>query len=198
MVVNQQSGNGTFATAGGTFSLIAGRTDTILVTARDYAIKKLCFRDSVVKTHYNVNVQLDSLHYELQEVYVHQRRSLPEIDKDKSTLGQIPNTDINKEVGAMSPISALYERFSRIEQSKRKVALLEDDEKKRQVLKDLFHLYIKFDIIKLDDDAFDNFIDYCNFSGSFIKNATDYELIMAVKQKYDRYNRATSNDYYTK
>jgi len=198
MVVNQQSGNGTFAGAGGAFTITANRTDTIMITARDYAIKKICFRDSAGKSRYTVLVKLDSLHYQLPDVYVHPQRSLPEIDKDKSTLGQIPSTNINKEITATSPITALYERFSRIEQSKRKVAQLEDEEKRREILKDLFHLYIRNEIINLSDDAFDNFIDYCNFSDEFIKNATDYELIMAVKQKYDRYNRATSNDYYNR
>jgi hypothetical protein len=198
MVINHESGNGTFAAYDGTFSIVANRTDTVMITARDFAIKKLCFRDSAVKAHYIVWVRLDSLHYELKEVFVHPLHTLPEIDKEKNTLGQVRNTDTYKNVGALSPITMLYERFSRIEQSKRKVAELEDEQKKRDVLKDLFHLYIKYDIINLSNDAFDNFIDYCNFSGEFVKNATDYELIMAVKQKYDRYIRATSNDYYNK
>lgn len=198
MVVDQQSGSGTFASANGTFTIKIQRKDTIMITARDCAIKKICFRDSISKTYFNITVKLDSLHYELSDVYVRPQRNLPEIHKDISTLGEIPNTDTYKSVSLMNPISLLYERFSKIEQSKRKVAKMEDEEKKKQILKDLLHLYIKYDIINLDDKAFDDFIDYCNFSDAFIKQATDYELIMVIKQRYQSYLRVKGNDYYNK
>lgn len=198
MVVNQRSGDGTFADARGYFTIRAHRTDTIMITARDFGIKKLCFRDSAIKSTYTILVRLDSIHYELADVYVHPQKSLPEIHKDINSLGQIPNTDTYQDATIENPISLLYERFSRIEQSKRKVAQLEDEEKRREVLKDLLHLYIKYDIIKLDDAQFDNFIDYCNLSDDFIKNSTDYELIMAIKQRYESYMRTRGTDYYEK
>jgi hypothetical protein len=197
MVVNQQSGTGTFAGTNGAFSITAKRKDTIMITARDCAIKKLCFRDSAYKTRYSILVKLDTIHYELNDVYIHPTASLPEIHKSIDNLG-VKQTDTYKTVDITSPITALYERFSRIEQSKRKVAAMEDDDARRAVLKDLFHLYIKYDIINLSDKDFDNFIDFCNFSDDFMQRATDYELVMAVKQRYQRFNRASGNDYYNK
>lgn len=198
MVVNERSGNGIFADAKGQFSITARRNDTLLITARDFGIKKICFRDSAIKSSYTLFIKLDSIHYELPEVYVRPQKTLPEIDKDINSLGQIPNTDTYKDASIMSPITLLYERFSKIERSKRKVAQLEDEEKRREVLKDLLHLYIKYDIINLDDKQFDDFIDYCNLDDDFIKGATDYELIMAIKQRYESYMRYKSNDYYNK
>lgn len=198
MVVDQQNGSGTFAAANGTFTIRIQRNDTVMITARDCAIKKICFRDSLSKTNFTVFVKLDSLHYELSDVYVRPQRNLPQIHKDINSLGNIPNTDAYKDVSLMNPISLLYERFSRIEQSKRKVAQMEDEERKKQILKDLLHLYIKYDIINLDDKAFDDFIDYCNLSDAFIKQATDYELIMVIKQRYQSYIRLKGNDYYNK
>jgi hypothetical protein len=94
-----------------------------------------------------------------------------------------------------SPVTYLFERFNSMEQSKRKVAQLEDEQQKRAVLKDLLHLYIKNDIMSLDDAQFDTFIDYLNLSDSFIRTATDYELIMAIKYKYEAFVNA--NSYYT-
>jgi hypothetical protein len=196
MVVDQRSANGTFAGANGEFTIKIQRTDTLMITARDFSVKKFCFRDSAVKNTYFVVVRLDSLHFELSDVYVHPQHNLPEIHKDIEDLNKIPNTDTYKDVSAMSPITLLYERFSRIEQSKRKVAQMEDDEKRRNVLKDLLHLYIKYDIIKLDDKSFDDFISYCNLPDDFIKQSTDYELIMAIKQKYQSYIRNYGKDYY--
>jgi hypothetical protein len=196
MVVNQQTGTGTFANPDGSFSLSANRKDTIMITARDYSIKKICFRDSGTSSTYNIVVRLDSIHYDLAEVQIYPTRTLPQIHKDIDQLGNVPNTDTYKDVPFTSPITLLYERFSRIEQSKRKVAQMEDQERMRQVLKDLLHLYIKNDIINLSDKDFDRFIDYCNLPEDFIKQATDYELVMAIKQKYQLFQRQYSNDYH--
>lgn len=199
MIVNQRSGDGTFADPGGHFSIKAMRNDTLMITARDCGIKKLCFRDSVAnKNSFTVQVRLDTIQYQLADVYVRPQKTLPEIRKDINSLGQEPNTDYNKEVSIENPISLLYERFSRIERSKRKVAQMEDEEQKREILKNLLHLYIKYDIIQLDDKQFDAFIDYCNLSDDFIKQATDYELIMAIKQRYENYIRYRGNDSYNK
>jgi len=198
MVVDQHSGNGTFAAANGVFTIKVQRTDTIMVTARDYAIKKLCFRDSANKSIFNIHVRLDSLHFELNDVYIHPQASLPEIHKEINNLGNVPNTDTYKDVAITSPITLLWERFSKIEQSKRKVAQMENEDNRRQVLKELLHLYIKNDIIKLDDKSFDDFIDYCKLSDEFIKSCTDYELVMAIKQRYQGFIRSHSTDYYNK
>jgi hypothetical protein len=191
VVVNQRTSEGTLA-SGGKFSIQAYQTDTILVSASGFAMKKICFKDSAYKSHYSVIIHLDSLQVTLHEVHVYPMRNLNEIHQEEHGLGDIPNTDTYKSVNAMSPITALYERFNRLERSKRKVAEMEDDDKKRQVLKDLFHLYIKYDIIQLDDAQFDTFIDYLNLPDSYITQATDYDLIMAIKYKYEMFEKANS------
>jgi hypothetical protein len=191
VVVNQRTSEGTLAMAG-KFSIQVYPTDTILVSASGFAIKKICFKDSVPKSQYNITVKLDSLQVTLHEVHVYPMRTLTEIHKEENGLGDVPNTDTYKETDMMSPITYLYERFNRLERSKRKVAQMEDEEKKREVLKDLFHLYIKYDIIDLSDAQFDAFIDYLNLPDSFIKESTDYELLMAIKYKYAEFEKANS------
>jgi hypothetical protein len=191
VVVNQRTSEGTLARAG-VFSIQALQSDTILVSASGFSVKKFCFKDSIYKSRYTVTIHLDSLAVTLHEVHVYPMRSLTEIHKEENGLGDIPNTDTYKSVDAMSPITALYERFNRLERSKRKVAQMIDEEKKREVLKDLFHLYIKYDIIDLSEEQFDTFIDYLNLPDSYIKNSTDYELIMAIKYKYEAFQKANS------
>jgi len=196
VIVNSRTSEGTFAVAGGTFSITARQTDTILFSASGFMVKKVCLADSGHSNHFNITVKLDSLHYSLAEVRVYPVKSLREIDESKDQLGNMANTDRYKNTHALSsPIEYLFERFNTMEQSKRKVAQLEDEDARRQVLKDLFHLYIKNDIISLSDNQFDKFIDYLNFSDYFIKTATDYELLMAIKYKYEAFENA--NAYYT-
>ena len=190
MVINQQSGTGMFAQPDGTFSIQIQRTDTMLFNASGYSIKKVCFKDSVYKTEYNnLIIRIKKIEYNLKEVNVIAIRKLDEIQKDIKKLG-VKNTDTYKNVGAQSPITFLYERFSRIEQSKRKVAELENWDRRRDVLKDLFHLYIKYDIINLSDDQFDAFISYCNLSDEFIKDSTQYDLVMTIKNKYKNFEES--------
>ena len=178
----------------GYFSINCLKTDTILVSASGFSVKKICFRDSSAKKEFTITVRLDSIHYSLAEVRVYPTKNLRQINEDRSTLGDIPNTDKFKDINAFSsPIDYLYERFSRIEQSKRKVAELEDEERRRDVLKDLFHIYIRHDIINLSDADFDKFIDFCNFTDDFIKNASDYDLVMAIKYKYEQFE--SGKDY---
>jgi hypothetical protein len=81
----------------------------------------------------------------------------------------------------------LYERFSRFGKSKRLVAELENEDMKRDILKDMFRLFVKHDIINLNDEEFDAFIKYLNFSDEFMQNSTQLELIMAIKGKYETF-----------
>jgi hypothetical protein len=124
----------------------------------------------------------------LKEVSVFAPRTLKEIDKDiynlDSTKAYKSYTDIN---GIESPITYLYERFSKFGRSKQKVAEWENEDLKRNILRDLFRLYIKYDIIDLNEDEFDAFIRYCNLSEDFIKEASQLELVMAIKGKYETF-----------
>jgi hypothetical protein len=190
IVINQHTSQGLMAEPNGSFSLTCRKTDTILVSASGFGMKKICFLDSTLKKQYYITVRLDSIHYNLEEVKIYPSKNLRQVDEEKKDLGDIPNTDKYKDINALgSPIEYLYERFSRIEQSKRKVAKLEDEEKKRDVLKELFHIYIQHDIINLSDADFERFIDYCNFTDEFVKNSSDYDLVMAIKYKYQQFEK---------
>ncbi len=190
IVINQRTSSGMLAEPNGHFTLNSLKTDTILVSASGFSVKKICFKDSSLKKEYHVVIVLDSMHYSLAEVKVYPTKNLREVNDERNTLGNIPNTNKYQDINAIgSPIEYLYERFSRLEQSKRKVAVLEDAQKKRDILKELFQIYIRHDIINLSSEKFENFIDYCNFTDEFIKNSTDYDLVMAIKYRYEQYEK---------
>ena len=188
MVINKRTNNGFFADAEGKFSITVKQTDTILFSAIGFKLKKICLKDSVQNSHYYLYIPLEKLYFYLKEVSVFAPRTLKEIDKDiynlDSTKTYRSYTEIN---GLESPITYLYERFSKFGKSKQKVAEWENEDLKRDILKDLFRLYIKHDIINLNEDEFDAFIKYCNLSEEFIKNASQLELVMAIKGKYETF-----------
>jgi hypothetical protein len=189
MVINKRSGVGVFADSESKFSISAKQTDTILFSAIGFKMKKICLRDSSEKARFYMVIALDRLSYTLKEVSVFAPRTLNEIDKDISGLDSVRsyNRNFHDINGLESPITYLYERFSKFARSKQKVAMWENEDLKRSILKDLFRIYIKHDIMDLSEEEFDAFINYCNLSESFIKNASQFELVMAIKGKYSSF-----------
>jgi hypothetical protein len=187
MIINKRTNNGTFADAEGKFSLSVIKSDTLMFAAIGFMTKKICIKDSVVKSQYYMEVPLQKLHFDLKEVSVFAQRDLSEIQKDINKLGVKKDYSVQGIGSIESPITFLYERFSKFGKAKRKVAEWEDQDLKRDILKDLFHLYVKHDIIDLSDDEFDDFIKYLNLSDDFIRNASQFELVMAIKGKYESF-----------
>lgn len=187
MIINERTNQGMFADAEGKFSISARQSDTILFSAIGFLVKKICLNDSVPKKKYYVEVSLQRLQYTLKEISVFASRNLNEIQKDIDKLGVKNNYSIEGLNSFESPITYLYERFSKFGRSKQKVAEWENEDLKRDILKDLFRLYIKYEIIDLNDDEFDAFIKYLNLSDEFIQNASQFELVMAIKGKYESF-----------
>ena len=86
-----------------------------------------------------------------------------------------------------SPITALYQAFSRRERNKRLVAEMRNNDRRRELLKELFRKYVDNDIITLDNADFDDFVDFSNVSENFMKTSTQYEFIMYIKKRFEVY-----------
>jgi antitoxin component YwqK of YwqJK toxin-antitoxin module len=190
VVVNQRTFLGIGADINGAFSVQALRTDTLIISAHGHETKKICFKDSVKKAEYRIRISLKQLSVNLPTVSIEGEKSMQQIKKDISELGVKDTRMTQSPVDALqSPITYLYERFSKFEQSKRKVAELENDYRKREVLKNLFRIYIRYDIIELSETEFEQFISYCNLSEVFIKTATEFELVSAIKNRYENFSK---------
>jgi hypothetical protein len=187
MIINKRTNNGTFADAEGKFSLTILPSDTIIFSAIGFRVKSLCFKDSVASGIIYFDIALHKLQFELKEVSVFANRSLNEIQNDIDKLGVRKTYSAEGINSFESPITALYERFSKFAKSKQRVAEWENEDLKRDILKDLFHLYVKYEVIDLKDDEFDAFVKYLNLSDAFIQNASQFELVMAIKGKYESF-----------
>jgi hypothetical protein len=189
MVVNQRTGQGNFGDPYGRFSIQVQHRDTILVSARGYHIAKVCVADSAYKPLFDVTVNMKELQVTLAEVQVYPDRPIEEIEEDIDELGKelAEMQPIDGFEAFQSPITALYQRFSKIEQSKRKVAEMENEDRKRELLKELFRKYIQYDIIDLSVEKFDDFISFMDLPDSFIRSAPAYDLIMEIKRRFEIY-----------
>ena len=88
-----------------------------------------------------------------------------------------------------SPITALYQAFSKKERIKRWIADQEFKDDKRKVVKELLRLYVSYDIINLDENQFDRFIEFLNLNDDFLKTSTEMELILFIKDKHEHFKK---------
>ena len=140
-------------------------------------------------------VRLKKLNITLHEVQVFSTRDLEAIEKDIQKLGYNKKDYELSGINAISsPITFLYEEFSRHEQLRRHNAELVNDDKRRNLLKELLTRYVADDIIDLSNDSFDHFVDFCNVSEEFMKTSTQYEFMVYIKRKYKYFSEL--HDYY--
>jgi hypothetical protein len=196
VVVNHRTRTGLFANQNGTFSLSLLPTDTLKISSRGYHLGIICLKDSTPNKTYELTIYLRKLTVQLREFEVIPLKSFDEIERQRQRVGYSPRYQIRGVNAFQSPISYLYERFSKIEQSKRKVAELQNEDLKRDILKDLLRIYIANDIIELEKEQFDAFIDFLNIPDHVLRSATDYELIQLIKNRYEVYKKHHDNNEY--
>lgn len=189
MIVNKRTRSGTFGNADGSFTVQVLKTDTLIIGSIGHRTGMLCLADSVDRAIYDIRIRLIPLQVHLAEVEILPERTLKEIQADIDKLGYKASDYKLTTVNALqSPITALYQEFSRRERSKRLVAELENEDRKRAILQELLHKYVEYDIIKLNPDAFDDFIEFCSVPDEVIKGLTQYEFLVYIKRKYELYS----------
>ncbi len=193
MAVDKNSGSGTFGNGDGDFVINLEKGDILLVGAIGYETISFAIPDDyegtvLVKTFY-----MEKLVVTLPVVDIIPERELKEIQEDIEDLGYDKQDYQLSGINALSsPITFLYQSFSRRERSIRKVAELENEDRRRELLKELFNRYVDFDIIQLENDEFDDFIDFCNISEYFLKNSSQYDFLVHVKKRFGEYQRSPS------
>lgn len=190
MVLNQTELHGIFGEKDGSFTINCRKNDSLSISVVGYKTVGISFRDSVKKEVYTVKIPLKQIEYELKPIAVFTKRDLNAIQEDIQKLGYDEKDYVTSGVDAIqSPITFLYETFSKRERSRRKVAELQNEDRKRELLKELFRRYIDADIIYLNDEEFDDFIDFCRVPEDFMKRSTQYEFCVYIKARYYEYRR---------
>ena len=186
MIVNRRTGQGVFGQPNGTFSVYVNNGDSISISVREYPLVKL-----VVKADSNCQflktIFIEPKPQEVREVVVRPLKSLEQIKEERSALAMRETRLVTGIEVMQSPITALYQAFSKKEQNKRWIAEQNYKDDQRRVVKELLRTYIAYEIIELDEEEFDNFIAFLNVNDSFLKTATEMELITFIKDKYEHF-----------
>lgn len=186
IVINRTTGRGVFGEGDGSYLIQLDHDDILQFGGLGYQSKTISFKDSTLKKQYTFNTILRRLQVNLPEAQVIAPRELREIISDIEELGYDEKDYKVSGVNAFeSPITFLYETFSKREQSKRKSIELLNRDQRRELLKELFVKYVEYDIIQLDDDEFDAFIEYMDPGDEVLKYLSQYEFIMFTKDRFE-------------
>lgn len=186
MVVNTSNGKGVFGQPDGTFGVYVNNNDSIILSVKGY--ERYGFRvkgDS--SCHFEVYAAVERKARQIDEVVIKPLKSIQEIKEERAALALRETRTITGLEAFQSPITALYQRFSKREQSKAIVAKKQYEDSKEEVVQELLRLYVSYDIIKLNNEDFIDFIRFMNMDDNFLKTATDIELITFIKDKLEHY-----------
>lgn len=193
MVVNSTSGRGVFGQPDGAFNVYASQNDSITLSVKGYSMYG--FR---IKADSNCQMRvtgiLDHKAVVIDEVVVKPLKTLQQIKEERASLSMRETKQVSGIEVLQSPITALYQAFSKKEKNKQWIAQMEYKDDQRKVLKELLSVYVAYDVVKLDEEEFDNFIDFLNVDENFLKTASEMELITFIKDKYEHFSRM--NDHY--
>ncbi len=200
MVVNRTRQVGSFCESDGSFTLKICKNDSLQIGASGFAGMRISFRDSIPRKQYVVELRLKQLRFSIPEVTILAPRDLDAIQRDIDQLGFDERDYRTSGVNAFqSPITFLYEAFSKRERSKRLVAEMRNDDRRRELLKELFAKYVEYEIIALNDHEFDSFVDFMDPGDESLQRFTQYDFIIYVKESfaaYKRYGRRLKSDDY--
>lgn len=195
MIINRSTGQGVFGRPDGSFSLYTKANDTIALSVKGYPLVQLvAVGDS--NCQQKVRFYIESDIQEVEEVIVRPIKSLEEIKAEREALAMRETRMVTGIEMMQSPITALYQAFSRKEKSKRWVAEQEFKDDKRRVVRELLRTYVAAEIIELNDQDFDDFIAFLNVDENFLKTASEMELITFIKDKYEHYKLFGNSPYW--
>jgi succinate dehydrogenase flavin-adding protein (antitoxin of CptAB toxin-antitoxin module) len=61
---------------------------------------------------------------------------------------------------------------------------MENDDRRRALLKELLMQYVDYDIVELSSEEFDNFIDFVDPGDDLLQALTQYEFILWTRERF--------------
>jgi len=184
-VVNHRTQNGLFCDMQGRFSFNAYADDTLLISQTGYLIEKVFLSRYKNENPVILNLHLAMKPIQLRTFTVKAPKTYEQILHDleqEERKRAVPGTPLADALS--SPITYLYQQFSRQEQSKQKIAALRSESAKKELLKELFTRYLLAHIIELDENEIDDFIKFSHIGDLYRKFETEYDLVVFIKERF--------------
>jgi len=180
-VVNKRSGNGSVADAEGKFSIQANSEDSLVFSALGYLPRKVKSSEAkgrCVRLFPSVTALPDVV-ISSQRMSVNERRYI-------ERFINVPKPDFS------SPVSALYEQFSREGKSREKLRQLYEKKLYLEDFKERCMPFFRHRKINLVDFDVEEFCYYCKLSPDFIRTSDSYTFFFAISRCFDSYTGKVS------
>ena len=208
-VHNLSSGLMVFSNTSGDFSMLITRNDTLAISRVGYNMEVFPITDSLKRINGRATIKLLMKSIILRNVNVYAAKPYPLFVKDlvKVTPQEkidIPGAEIPKEERAhydrdngnllkgtplASPITFLYERFSRKARLDKMYANLVSNQDEVMRLTQKYNPAIVQRITKLEGEKLEDFMLYCSFTYYTLVTSSDLEIEQMIVNKYHQYKR---------
>jgi hypothetical protein len=195
-VFNRTSKKGIVADSAGYFSIVLSNKDTLEIRHVGYRTL-LYVKPSNRNANYYEEVALSENLFELKEVTIYRKRQAlqsialnPEYDRRdpyQIYLFGAGKPRRRTPAGISSPITAIYESFSRRGKNLRKLEALKANKELADLAAIRYNEYYVEGLTGLKGQDLEAFMGYCPMQANFIIAASDYELAAAVLNCYRRF-----------
>lgn len=190
LIVNMSKGKGVYGNLDGTFEITAGKNDVLKVSCRGYKTVTISVKDSVYKPEYFILIKLSLLEIIQEEAVI--IRPTPSIEELKKSQSEIGTYQYKPLVGTplemfFSPITALYQLFSKKEAEKQKYAMFMSQKQLDDYILGVTRYLMKSGLLDLTEEELPRFIARCPINEDFAKQASLYEVSTVINACYKEY-----------
>ncbi len=186
MVINRTTGRGVFGQPDGSFSVFIASGDSLSLSCKGYpVINLIASADS--NCQHKRTFFIEGKAQEVEEVVVKPIKSLSQIKEERSALAMRETRMVTGIDVLQSPITALYQAFSKKEKSKRRVAKWEHQDNQNRIVQELLRTYVAYDIVNLTEEEFEEFVAFLNMDETFLKTASEMDLVTFIQDKFEHY-----------
>lgn len=191
LIVNKTSGEFSYGDKEGNYSIQAKKKDVLVFSALGYSSVNFSLKDSVFKPVFVVIPKLNKYSIIIQEVNIEAERAVQDITAELDNLSRSYNyyeqTSGSPSGQFSSPISALYSRWSKREESKRKVARLRYLDRKKILLHELIRRSKLSQTELLSEEEQSAFIDHLLKYDFKLVYLSQYELLAYINNECKRW-----------
>lgn len=206
-VINLNSVIGTISNNDGVFEINASVNDTLFFSYLGFKSIKVRVTNDLIKFK-NSKIKLTELAYALEEIIVtpYKLTGYLEIDAknvpiSKSYRYNIPGLPskgyeagsrnpgaLSKVFGAIfNPVDFLYNLFGKKPKQLKKLQLMKDDFRIRELLSSKFDRETLVELLQIEKFDINEILRNCSYSESFIINANDLQILEAISQCYEEF-----------
>lgn len=202
-ITNLSNNKGVVSDDEGFFYIRFDRQDTLELSAVGYEKHQIFLGDTATANNYDLTIRLSERTYQLENVTVFAYKDEEAFKKailalDESVLpkqtptvkipGSYEGPRMEKRPSPVSPISFIYDRFSKRAKYEREVRKAEQEYEYQKVLSKKYNRDLVGKITGLTDQDLDKFMLFCRFEDEFIARSNEYDIILAINRCYEDFS----------